>query len=64
VTARKVGLPTKDVGLLTAATWEHGRVLVAGNAVHFAGVPGLVIEDVCHPQPADAPRRVLKGNMR
>ncbi len=46
VTAYRGGHPRNDADLLVAATaLEHGRVLVTGNAAHFAWIPGLTVED-------------------
>ena len=46
VVAGQGGHPRADADLLIAATaLEHGRNLVTGNSVHFAWIPGLVIED-------------------
>lgn len=46
VLAGQGGFPRADADLLIAATaLEHGRNLVTGNSVHFAWIPGLVIED-------------------
>jgi tRNA(fMet)-specific endonuclease VapC len=46
VLARHGGHPHGDADLLIAATaLQYGRVLVTGNTVHFAWIPGLRIED-------------------
>ena len=43
-TARNGGHPGKDADLIIAATaLEHSRVLVTGNTIHFAWIPGLYI---------------------
>lgn len=44
VTGRSKGLAPMDADVMIAATaLHHGRVLVTGNKVHFAWVPGLKI---------------------
>jgi tRNA(fMet)-specific endonuclease VapC len=46
VIGRQGGYPHEDADLIIAATaLEFGRVLVIGNANHFAWVPDLKIED-------------------
>jgi tRNA(fMet)-specific endonuclease VapC len=46
VTAYRGGHPRNDADLLIAATaLEHGQVLVTGNVVHFAWIPGLTVEN-------------------
>ena len=46
VEARKGGHPRRGPDLIIAATaFQHGRVLVTGNASDFAWIPGLSIED-------------------
>lgn len=43
---RKGGYPHRDADLVIAATaLEENRVLITGNTVHFAWIPGLVVED-------------------
>jgi tRNA(fMet)-specific endonuclease VapC len=44
VTGRNQGMSSMDADMLIAATaLHHGRILVTGNTVHFAWVPGLRI---------------------
>jgi predicted nucleic acid-binding protein len=46
VDARRGGYPRNDADLIIAATaMESGRVLVTGNAPHFAWIPGLSLAD-------------------
>ena len=46
VAARRGGHSHGDADLIIAATaLEHGRVLVTGNARHFAWMPGLTVAD-------------------
>ena len=46
VLARQGGHPCGDADLLIAATaLLQGRVLVTGNTLHFAWIPGLRIDD-------------------
>jgi len=43
---RRGGHPGRDADLIIAATaLEHGRVLVTGNTLHFAWVPGLKLSN-------------------
>jgi len=44
--ARRGGFPRNDADLIIAATaMETRRVLVTGNAAHFAWIPGLSLAD-------------------
>lgn len=44
--ARRGGHPAHDADLIIAATaLEHGLVLVTGNTIHFAWIPGLRVDD-------------------
>jgi tRNA(fMet)-specific endonuclease VapC len=46
VAGRNQALAPKDADVIIAATaLHHGRVLVTGNTVHFAWVPGLTIDN-------------------
>lgn len=46
VSGRKIGMAPTDADLIIAATAiEQSRILVTGNTMHFAWIPGLTIED-------------------